>query len=153
MRTKIDKLLRDPSFNCKGIFKIIEPIKDIHKIAYFIENDKLTTDPVIVKNKLKEHYEAQFSKVTEPKNLDLFLNNIPIIDKFTTVHIDLSADNIRKVFISKENTSPGLDKILYQIFKFLNTYNSKIFQLLAKIFQFIYNNSFIPEIGKKEKQY
>ena len=49
MRTKIDKILRDPSFNYKGIFKVIEPNKDNHKIAYFIEDNKLTTDPTIVK--------------------------------------------------------------------------------------------------------
>jgi len=151
MRTKIDKLLRDPNFNQKGIFKVIEPNKDNHKIAYYIENGKLTTDPTIVKNKLKEHYEIQFSKITEPKNLDLYLNNIPKIDKYTIINIDLSAENIKNVFMSKENTSPGPDKIPYQMFKFLNSNNSKIFQLLSKIFQFLYNSSFIPEEWKKGK--
>ena len=45
MRTRIDKILKDPSFNYKGIFKVIEPNKDNHKIAYFIDEEQTNNRP------------------------------------------------------------------------------------------------------------
>jgi hypothetical protein len=52
--------------------------------------------------------------------------------------------------ITKENTAPGPNKIPYQVFKFLNLHNSKIFELLSIIFQHIYNNYILDywKIGK-----
>jgi hypothetical protein len=56
--------------------------------------------------------------------------------------------------ITKENTVLRPNKILYQVFKFLNLYNSKIFELLSVIFQHIYAILFFIfyYIEKKSKE-
>jgi hypothetical protein len=66
-RNKINRMMNDPDFDTKILFKTITPKAVKHEISYFIQGDQINTDPEVVKQKVFEHYNNQFSNVTLQK--------------------------------------------------------------------------------------
>jgi hypothetical protein len=70
---------------------------------YYLDGDKINTDPDIVKEKVVEHYNLQFLKATA----SIKFNNQQISKALS----QYGQKTISERLISKENTAPGLDQI------------------------------------------
>jgi exo-beta-1,3-glucanase (GH17 family) len=77
IETKLNKVKKIINFNTKSIFKLIDIIKINHKKFYCIQNNKIITDSELIKAKVYEYYNNQFSKQTTEKNIQKFLVNVP----------------------------------------------------------------------------
>jgi hypothetical protein len=104
-------MMNDPDFDTRILYKTIAPKTIKQEISYYLDGDRINTDPDIVKEKVFEHYDSQFSKATDPKDINFFLNQIKQPTNPKVIEPKWTEANVRMTLISKANTAPGPDQI------------------------------------------
>ena len=106
---------------------------------------KLITDKQKINSFIENKYKSTFENITDPKNIDLWLKQIPQIQYNHNASPNFSINNIINTLTKRQNTASGPDMIQFDMFKFLNNHNSCIFEILNKLFLNIYNLNYIPK--------
>jgi exonuclease III/ribonuclease HI len=145
----ITNKIKEGEFDSKTIYKLIQSPKTSNDISFLLDeqnNHKIITDEETIKQRIFQHFQTQFQKETVPKNLDEFLRHVPKITK--SFKPNFSKENIEQLLTSKQNTSPGEDKIPYQFFKYMKTKTSKLFDKLHTLYTACYTMNYIPKRWK-----
>ena len=150
---KLDNILKAKDLSTKIIYKIIKNKPSINEINYYIDNSanppKLVTDPNLIKKFIENKFLNTFNNVTQEKNISIWLNDCPIIKENYKETINFSVLQITKTLTTRQNSAPGIDKIHFDMFKFLKSNNSIIFKLISKLYTSIYRLHYIPISWKK----
>jgi hypothetical protein len=152
LRNKINKLTKDPTFDSRIIFKIIEPKSPKNEISYFVDHSlpipTLVTDPIKVKSHVTSEKRKFFEQRSNPEDISEFLSNIPTT--ITEHHPpNFSTPNIISTLCNRANTCPGPDSIPFSFFKWCQINLPYIFQLISNIYSACYNLHYLPSLWLK----
>ena len=153
LKYKINKILKHKELSSKIIYKIIKGQKISDQINFIIENKdndiKLVVNPNKIASFVFNKYNKAFDNATLPKSLSHWLKYTPTLTEKDLTLPDTSTENVRFILTNRANTAPGIDKIQFDIFKFLAHHNSSIFTIISNLYTKIIYLNHIPKTWKK----
>lgn len=133
---KVEKLLNDPTFNSKIMFKCVKPKELKQSINCVVTNENnrpaLITDPEKVKEAVFKHHNDFFQQALPQKDISKFLNFLPSLPECPppTFHFNI----VLQTLIHRNSTAPGTDGITYDFFKFCHINNINIFSIISHLY-------------------
>ena len=83
------------------------------------------------------------------KSLSYWLTFTPTLNTNDLSLPNTSTENVQLILTNRANTAPGIDKIQFDIFKFLSHHNSPIFKIISNLYNKIITLNYVPLNWKK----
>ena len=128
LKYKINKILTHKELSTKIIYCLIKNSSKSEHVNYIINEEnndiKVEVNPDKISNFIYNKYKDSFASSTDSKPLSFWLNHTPILETQDTSLPDTSTEKIEIILTNRSNTAPGIDKIQFDIFKFLAHHKS-----------------------------